>query len=407
MNNNRRLVFPALIAAGLLWGTTVPLSKLALGWLAPAWLALFRFGVAAAVLLVAAGWDKVRSVCRPAVLASGAAGYGGSVVLQNFGIVRTSVTHAALIVGASPVLIAIIAAVWHRKVARPVAWAGFALSLVGVGLVASGPGGGATLGGDGLVLASVLISAAFTVGQSRLLRGRDPVAVTGVQFLAAGFAVLPVAMATGAPAGVPGGSGGLTALLATAGLALGGTVAPFTLFAYAQSRVRPDVAGAFLNLEPLVGAMAGALVFRDPVGPMQAIGGVAVLAGIGLTSLQLRRAPHRAPVPVRDGDLPVSEVAAPAASALVPTAGSRTPWVAAPGRSPGRPAGHTGLRRSRGEPARVSHRPGHPAVARRPARTRSRRERPARPGRSRRVTPEPTPAPTAPPATLLMTGCHR
>jgi len=36
MTNNRRLVFPALIAAGLLWGTTVPLSKVALGWLAPA-----------------------------------------------------------------------------------------------------------------------------------------------------------------------------------------------------------------------------------------------------------------------------------------------------------------------------------------------------------------------------------
>jgi O-acetylserine/cysteine efflux transporter len=381
----------------------VPLSKLALGWLAPAWLALFRFGVAAAVLLLVAGWEKVRAVCRPAVLVSGAAGYGGSVVLQNFGIVHTSVTHAALIVGASPVLIAIIAAVWHRKVARPAAWVGFILSLAGVVLVASGPGGGATLGGDGLVLASVLISAAFTVGQSRLLPGRDPVAVTGVQFLAAAFAVLPVALATGAPAAVPGGSGGLIALLATAGLALAGTVAPFTLFAYAQSRVRPDVAGAFLNLEPLVGAMAGALLFRDPVGPVQVIGGMAVVAGIGLTSLQLRRAPQSAPVLSRDGDLQVSAAAARAASAPVPTAGSRTPSAGLP---LGRPPGHTGLRRSRGEPARVSRRPGRPAVARRPTSARPRRQRPARPGRSRRVTPEPTPAPLAPPATLLMTGCH-
>jgi O-acetylserine/cysteine efflux transporter len=403
MNNDRRLVFGALIAAGLLWGTTVPLSKLALVWLAPAWLALLRFGVAAGVLLLVAGWDKVRAACRPAVLASGAAGYGGSVVLQNFGIVHTSVTHAALIVGATPVLIAIIAAVWHRKVARPVAWAGFGLSLVGVGLVASGGGGGATLGGDGLVLASVLISATFTVGQSRLLRGRDPVAVTGVQFLAAAFAVLPLAMMTGAPAAIPGGSGGLVALLATAGLALAGTVAPFTLFAYAQSRVRPDVAGAFLNLEPLVGAVAGALIFHDPAGPVQAVGGVAVLVGIGLTSLQLRRAPQSVPAPGRDENPPVSGVAAPAASVPVPTAGSRPPWAGAPGRRPGRPAG---LRRSRGGPARVLRRPAHPAVARRPARARPRQARPARPGRSRRATSEPTPAPETPLATPLMTGHH-
>ena len=286
MTNNRRLVFAALIAAGVLWGTTVPLSKLALVWLGPAWLAFARFGVAAAVLLLVAGRDKVRAVCRPAVLASGAVGYGGSVLLQNLGIVRTSVTHAALIIGAAPVLIAIISAVWQRTMARPVAWAGFAVSLVGVGLVASGKGGGATLGGDGLVLASQLISAGFTVAQGRLLRDRDPVAVTGVQFVAAAVAVLPIAVAT---EGAPAAPSGLGSLLAAAGLAFCGTILPFTLFAYAQSRVAADVAGAFLNLEPLVGAVAGAVLFRDPAGLAQAVGGAAILIGIVLSSLQLRR----------------------------------------------------------------------------------------------------------------------
>jgi drug/metabolite transporter (DMT)-like permease len=280
MTNNRRLVFAALIAAGVLWGTTVPLSKLALVWLGPAWLAFARFGVAAAVLLLVAGRDKVRAVCRPAVLASGAVGYGGSVLLQNLGIVRTSVTHAA------PVLIAIITAVCHRTMARPVAWAGFAVSLVGVGLVASGKGGGATLGGDGLVLASQVISAGFTVAQVRLLRDRDPVAVTGVQFLGAAIAMLPIAVFTeGAPTAPPG----LGTLLAVAALAFCGTILPFTLFAYAQSRVAADVAGAFLNLEPLVGAVAGAVAFRDPAGLAQAVGGAAILIGIVLSSLQLRR----------------------------------------------------------------------------------------------------------------------
>ena len=286
MTNNRRLVFAALIAAGVLWGTTVPLSKLALVWLGPAWLAFARFGVAAAVLLLVAGRDKVRAVCRPAVLASGALGYGGSVMMQNAGITRTSVTHAALLIGAVPMLVAVIAAVWHRTVAKPVAWAGFAVSLVGVGLVASGKGGGATLGGDGLVLASQVISAGFTVAQVRLLRDRDPVAVTGVQFLGAAIAMLPIAVFTeGAPTAPPG----LGTLLAVAALAFCGTILPFTLFAYAQSRVAADVAGAFLNLEPLVGAVAGAVAFRDPAGLAQAVGGAAILIGIVLSSLQLRR----------------------------------------------------------------------------------------------------------------------
>ena len=53
MNTNRRHAVAALIAAGLLWGTTVPLTKLALEWLSPGWLTVVRFGLAAAVLLAA------------------------------------------------------------------------------------------------------------------------------------------------------------------------------------------------------------------------------------------------------------------------------------------------------------------------------------------------------------------
>jgi len=61
MNTSRRHAVAALTAAGLLWGTTVPLSKLALLWLAPGWLTVLRFGLAAAVLLglvlnAALGW---------------------------------------------------------------------------------------------------------------------------------------------------------------------------------------------------------------------------------------------------------------------------------------------------------------------------------------------------------------
>ena len=60
MNTNRRHAVAALIAAGLLWGTTVPLSKLALEWLAPGWLTVVRFGLAAAILLAVARARGVR-----------------------------------------------------------------------------------------------------------------------------------------------------------------------------------------------------------------------------------------------------------------------------------------------------------------------------------------------------------
>ena len=294
MNINRRHAVAALAAAGLLWGTTVPLSKVALAWLSPGWLTVARFGLAAAVLLAVAGRrGSLRLAFTPAVLVAGALGYGGSVMVQNAGISRTSVTHAALLIGAVPVLVAAIAAAWYRTVAPPAAWFGFVVSLGGVGLVTVGGGGGATLAGDGLVLVSLLLSATVTVAQGRLLTGRDPVAVTAVQFLGATLGALPVAAFT---EGVPGGPAGIGPVLAVAALALGGTLAPFTLFAFGQSRVSAEVAGAFLNLEPLVGAIAGAVAFGDKVGLVQVAGGLAILAGIGLSSLPLitaRRAEGR------------------------------------------------------------------------------------------------------------------
>jgi O-acetylserine/cysteine efflux transporter len=288
MRTDRRAIL-ALTIAGILWGTTVPLSKIALEWLPPAWLTAIRFAVAAAALVAIAGPGRVRQACRPAIIAAGAAGYGGSVLLQNIGITRTSVSDAALLVGAVPVLVAVIAALWQRSVARPVAWAGFALSLAGVGLVTGSHAAGSSPDGNALVLASVLISAVFTVGQTRLLAGRDPVAVTAVQFLGAALAALPAAVLT---EGTPSAPGHLSAFAAVAALAACGTLAPFTLFAYGQSRVPAEIAGAFVNIEPVVGALAGVLLFGNPATAGLAVGGVAILAGIAMSS---RPARSRAP----------------------------------------------------------------------------------------------------------------
>jgi drug/metabolite transporter (DMT)-like permease len=289
MTRSRRLVFPALISAGILWGTTVPLSKLALEWLPPAWLAFTRFALAAALLMLISR-GRLRAAISPAILISGGLGFGSSVVLQNFGVERTSVAHAALLIGATPVLVAVLAAMFRQGVARPVAWAGFGLSLAGVAVIASGKGGGASMGGDGLVLLAQLGSAAFTVSQPRLLRGRDPLAVTAMQLLAAAVVTLPLALMSG---GLPTGHVSHTALLATAGLVAVGTVGPTSLFAFGQSHVAADVAGAFLNLEPLVGAVVGTVIFADPLGPVQLAGGAAILAGIGLSSLQVIGAERR------------------------------------------------------------------------------------------------------------------
>jgi O-acetylserine/cysteine efflux transporter len=306
MKRQNRTALLALAAAGALWGLTVPLSKLSLEWLGPAWLTVARFAVAAP-LLALAGRQGLRAALTPRVAAAGAVGFGAVILLQNVGIERTSVSHAALVVGVVPVLVALMAAGRGDGVSRPLTWAGYGLALAGLALVAGAGGAGASAFGDLLVLASVTLSAGFIVVQPGLLAGRDPAAVTAVQFAAGALVATPVAVVA---EGVPAAPAQPAAALAVAALALAGTLLPFWLFAFGQARVPAALAGAFLNLEPVVGAAAGWLAFGEVAAFGQLAGAAAVLAGIALSAL--------APAP---GEPPPGQAAAGAARAALRNAG--------------------------------------------------------------------------------------
>ena len=218
------------------------------------------------------------------------------IVLQNAGIESTSVSHAALIVGAVPALVALIAAITGQR-ARPVrppgsasrsrsrAWGSWPAA------AAAAPRSAATRS----CCCRSTLSATFVVIQPSLLRGRDPIAVTAVQMVAGGLAAVPNAALEGMPP-APASAAPVVALVA---LAIAGTLLPFALFAYGQSRVAPELAGAFLNLEPLVGTAAGALAFGDPFGPLQLAGGAVILLGIALSTTPRGAAPRTPKVALR------------------------------------------------------------------------------------------------------------
>jgi drug/metabolite transporter (DMT)-like permease len=177
------------------------------------------------------------------------------------------------------------AAVRGRSSSTPQSWGGCVVAIAGVGLVA-GAGGASSLSGDMLMFASALACAGYVVAQPKMLAGRDPVAVTVVQMGAGALVTLPFAgFADGVPSlSVPG-----PALWGFVGLAVIGSLLPFALYAYGQARVAPEVAGAFVNLEPLVGAAVGSFMFGDPFGSTQLVGTLTLVVGIGLSAFSPRR----------------------------------------------------------------------------------------------------------------------
>jgi drug/metabolite transporter (DMT)-like permease len=299
MTTTRNRALIALTVAGLLWGTSVPLSKAALTGFGPAWLTVIRFAIAGALLMVLLR-PQIRGAVRPSVMLWGALGYGGCIAVQNLGLARTSVTHAALLIGAVPVIVAGLAVLFEGAKVNLATWAGFGLSLAGITVVAGAGGGDASLAGDGLVLLSVLIGSAFTVIQVRLLAGQDVIAVSAAQFLASAVVIAPIAVVT---EGLPSpGDWSRSALLAAAALATIGTVLPYTLFAYGQTGVPAQIAGAFLNLETLVAALLGATLFGEPKSLGQGVGALALLGGIFLSTWHgVEPAPESELVPEWDG----------------------------------------------------------------------------------------------------------
>jgi len=231
------------------------------------------------------GHRGLRAALTPRIAAAGAIGFGAVILLQNAGIERTSVSHAALVVGAVPVMVALMAAGLGHGVARPTGWAGYGLALAGIATVAGGGGAGATTAGDLLVFGSVALSATFIVAQPRLLAGRDPAAVTAVQFSAGAAVALPHALAF---EGLPPAPAQAGPVIALAALALAGTLLPFWLFAFGQARVPAQLAGAFVNFEPLVGAITGWLAFGEAAATDQLLGAAAVLLGIAISTLPER-----------------------------------------------------------------------------------------------------------------------
>ena len=75
MNSTRRPAVLALASAGVLWGSSMPLSKLSLGWLEPGWLTVVRFGLAALLLAVPAR-AHLRAAFTPQIVLWGVFGVG-------------------------------------------------------------------------------------------------------------------------------------------------------------------------------------------------------------------------------------------------------------------------------------------------------------------------------------------
>jgi O-acetylserine/cysteine efflux transporter len=268
----------ALVLAGSTWGLTLPLSAVALRGVAPAALVSMRFACAAGVLAVIARRGSLRAALTWRIAWWGVLGYGAVVLAQCEGVERTSLSHAAILGAIVPVLVVLIAIARGCERPSTLGTLGLLGAVGGAALFTSG-GGRASLAGDGLVLLAGVCFSVYIVAQPALLAGRDPIAVTAIQMGAASIVLAPVALV-----GEPAPHISSSILLALLGLVIVGSLLPFALYAWGQARVPHELAGAFLNVEALVGGLIGVLAFHDQMGVQQALAATLIAAGLLLVA---------------------------------------------------------------------------------------------------------------------------
>ena len=293
------LGYLACATAGSLWGMGFFFGRLALNEMNVEHMVLYRFLFAAVGLLPMAWISRVRlsRLAATQLFLCTFLGIPVQFLIQFHGLARTTVSHAALMVGAMPVLLAAGAALFTAERLDRAGWMAIAASTVGAALVVlggregTGQNGQPSLYGDLLVLSSLVTALGWILLNKSLVRRYPPRAIAsysillGTLMLVLWIVVRPLLF--GHPADLPPIHGiSPKAWMALAASGLFCTATTTTLWNWGLSHVPASRAGVFLNLEPVIGSLLGVSLLGESLGAFALVGGLLILGAAIAMSLR-------------------------------------------------------------------------------------------------------------------------
>lgn len=274
--------FLACALASAFWGCGFFFGKIALAEMSFAHMVLYRFLFALAVLLPLLATHRPHLNAHEwRVLATASfLGIPVQFLLQFYGLSLTTVSHAALMVGTMPVILAVGATVFAHERLDATGWIALAASTTGAALIAFGRHatgvGEPSLAGDLLVVLSLAIALFWILLNKRLMDRHSAVVVT-----AYGLLLGTIMLAVWVPAryGLPPVHHvSMKAWLALAASGVLCTAITTLLWNWGMTKVPASQAGILLNMEPLMGSLLGVFVLGEHLGPTAWMGGGLILA---------------------------------------------------------------------------------------------------------------------------------
>ena len=285
---HRTLGFASCALASCFWGCGFFFGKIVLAQMNVGAMVLYRFLFATLVLI------PLLFTHRPAfnrrewstLLLCAFFGIPLQFLIQFSGLALTTVSHAALMVGTMPVILAVGATLFAHERMDATGWLALVISTTGAALIAlsvrettpaSHSGNpGPTLAGDLLVVLSLVIALGWVLLNKQLMQRHSPIVVSAYG-TACGTAMLLLIVPPiyGPP---PLAHVSVNAWLALAASGVLCTAATTLLWNWGLTQVPAAQAGVLLNMEPLIGSILGVFVLHESLGPSARLGGALILA---------------------------------------------------------------------------------------------------------------------------------
>lgn len=281
-----------LLALCLIWGLSIPLTKLGLQSFPPLMLAACRCLAAApffAVLLIGRALPS-----RLALLAMAAVGIIGidiGQVTQILGVQRTEASVATVISATIPIFVVFLASWRLRQPLRAVHLIGLGVALGGIVVVATRGSSSSlelsipALTGDALMLLSAASVALYYTLSAEITRHYPVSVVAAWSTLFGTVALVPLIPWELSRAAISPGFLGIGVVLYLGVLV---TVAGLWIWLHSLRLLPVRIVAGTQYLQPLIGVAASALLFGDAIGPSFGVGTVLVFIGIAMTAT-----PHR------------------------------------------------------------------------------------------------------------------
>jgi drug/metabolite transporter (DMT)-like permease len=280
-----------LLVMILIWGSNFSLVKVALRDFPEIPFNAMRMLVATTVYLATLWWTREPAQPRQPLTRQDwrqlfFLGLVGTLLYQFCfvsGVRRTSVGNGSLIIGVSPIVIALMSAAAGHERIRPMRWVGVFTALTGLYFVV-GHGvdfSGTTIYGDLLMMGGVICWATYSVASQPILRRHSPLTVIALTFSIGGM----LYFLTMIPFLLDADWGAVSAfswvlMAASALLALN---LSYWIWYTGLKRLGGSRTSVYSYLTPIVAMVVAAVWIGEPISGNQMAGAGAILAGLLIT----------------------------------------------------------------------------------------------------------------------------